>query len=291
MHRSRRRLALAPLLLVAALAASCATVPYKYGVGEVEKPEDVLWPEAQIERGDPIALLDGLGHYVISLPSKLILWNWDVDRHRISPETEEALRHYLEDNGMHSVKVRLNQYDPGGEWERLFENKSVGWFWRYTIGLLSVTLYTILPGRLFGGDNYNPYTNTVSIYSDDPAILLHEAGHAKDFARRKYKGTYGALRILPLVPLYHEAVATGDAVGYLIDKQQRQEQKDAYKVLYPAYGTYVTGEGARWFPLGYLESLAIALAGAIPGHIAGRIAASRVEDEPPPPPAETTGNR
>jgi len=282
MFRHGRRLSLLSVLLIAAVTASCAAVPYTYGVGEHEEKEDVLWPEAQITRGEPIAWLDGLGHYVISLPSKLILWNWDVDRHRISPETEEALRRYLEDNGMRRVRVRLNEYDPGEEFERLFENDSVGWFWRYTIGLLSVGFYTIFPGRLFGGDHYNPYTNTINIYSDDPAILLHEAGHAKDFAKRKYKGSYAALRILPLVPLYHEGVATGDAIGYLIDKQQRAEQKDAYKVLYPAYGTYVSGEGARWFPLGYLESLAIALAGAIPGHIAGRIAAARVEDEPAP---------
>jgi hypothetical protein len=273
---------LASLLLLAATTASCATVPYSYGTEGRAEP-DLLWPgEAQISRGEPIGWLDGLGHYVFSLPSKLILWNWDVDRHRISPETEEAMRRYLEDNGLHGVKVRLNQYDPGDEWRRLFENQSVGWFWRYTLGILTVGFYTIFPGRLFGGDNYNPYTHTINIYSDDPAILLHEAGHAKDFARRKYKGSYAALRILPLVPLYHEAVATGDAIGYTIDKQQRTEQKDAYKVLYPAYGTYVSGEGARWFPLNYLESLAIALAGAIPGHIAGRIAASRVEDEPAP---------
>ena len=281
MHRLRRWLALVSIPLVAATVASCAAVPYTYGVGE--KEEKNLWPvDPQITRGDPIAILDGLGHYVISLPSKLILWNWDVDRHSISPETEEWLRHYLEDNGMHKVKVRLNEYNPGDEFGRLFENDSVGWFWRYTLGLLSVTLYTILPGRLFGGDNYNPYTNTINIYSDDPAILLHEAGHAKDFALRKYKGTYAALRILPLVPLYHEGVATSDAIGYLIDKDQRDEQKAAYKVLYPAYGTYVSGEGARWFALSYLEGLAVALAGAIPGHIAGRIAAARVEDEPAP---------
>jgi hypothetical protein len=281
MHRSRRWLSFSSFLLAALAATSCAAVPYTYGVGE-EEQKDLWAADPQITRGKPIAILDGLGHYVISLPSKLILWNWNVDRHRISPETEEWLRHYLEDNGMHKVKVRLNEYDPGDEFGRLYENDSVGWFWRYTLGLLTVTFYTILPGRLFGGDNYNPYTNTINIYSDDPAILLHEAGHAKDFALRKHKGTYAALRFLPLVPLYHEGVATSDAIGYLIDKEQRDEQKSAYKTLYPAYGTYVSGEGARWFALTYLEGLAVALAGAIPGHIAGRIAAARVEDEPAP---------
>ena len=281
MNRLRHALAFL-LLLAAATTSSCAAVPYTYGVGGREQALLFRAGEPQISRGKPIALLDGVGHYVVSLPSKLILWNWDVDRHRISPETEEALEQYLADNELSGVKVRLNQYAPGSEWRRLFKNKSVGAGWRYTIGILSVTFYTIFPGRFFGGDNYNPYTNTISIYSDDPEILLHEAGHAKDFAGRKYKGSYGALRILPLVPLYHEALATGDAIGYRIDKQQRAEQKDAYHVLYPAYGTYVSGEAGRWFALGYLEGLAIALAGAIPGHIAGCIAAARVEDEPEP---------
>ena len=270
------------LLLAALSAASCATVPYTYGAAH-EGPDIFKKGEPQISRGKPYAVLDGLGE-VLSLPSKLILWNRDVDRHRVSPETEVALQAYLADNGLDTVKVRLNQYAPGGEWRRLVKNKSVGWFYRYTFGALSVAFYTILPGRLFGGDHYNPFTNTMNIYSDDPAILLHEAGHAKDFARRKWKGSYALLRAIPFVPLYNEAVATNDAIDYTIDKQQPAAQKDAYKILYPAYGTYVSGEVAAWFggPFSYLESLAVALAGAIPGHIAGRIKAAHVEDEPAP---------
>jgi hypothetical protein len=240
--------------------------------------------ESQIERGRPVAFLDGVGHYVVSLPSKLILWNWEVDRHRISPETEAALVRYLEANGLQNVKVRLNQYSPGAEFRRLFHNRAINGFWRYTIGILSVSYYTILPGRFFGGDNYNPYTNTLNIYSDDPAILLHEGGHAKDFAGREWKGVYGALRLLPGFDLYQEGRATSDAIGYLIDGEQRDEQRSAYRVLYPAFGTYVAGEYTRWVPLGYLENLAFALAGAIPGHIAGAIAAWRVPDEGEPAP-------
>ena len=52
--------------------------------------------------------------------------------------------------------------------------------------------YTAFPERIFaafpfigGGDHYNPYTNTINIYSDHRAIVLHEGGHAKDFARRR----------------------------------------------------------------------------------------------------------
>jgi len=258
---------------------ACAATPYVAGHG-IERPDTLpLRPgEAQIERGRSASFLDGLGHYVLSLPTKLLLWNWDVDNHEISPQTEARLAQYLADNDLHQVKVRLNEYAPGGEWRRLVLNRAVNGFWRYTVGVLTVSLYTILPGRafagLFGGDDYNPYTNTISLYSDHPAIALHEAGHAKDFAQRKYPGTYGALRILPLAPLYQEAWATGDAIGYDRGHGLSKEEKADYKLLYPAYGTYVVGEGLRWISTPW--QYAILLVGVIPGHIIGRIKAAGV---------------
>ncbi len=274
------------LVLVLLLLSSCAAVPYQY-THNIEEPDTVnLRPgEPQIERGRPVAFVDGIGHYVFSLPSKLILWNWSVDNHDISPETEEALSNYLAANDLPNVKVRLNQYAPGGEWRRLVKNRSVSGFWRYTVGAITTTFYTILPGRLFGGDNYNPFTNTINIYSDHTAIVVHEGGHAKDFAQREYKGVYAAARMIPLFPLYQEAIATGDTIGYDRAEEQPAEEKKAYKVLYPAYGTYILGEGlgiASWFtPISYPVQLGIQLAVAIPGHIVGRIKAANVDESQP----------
>ena len=283
--------ALLLLLLMAMAVSGCATIPYRYDM-KIERDDTLqLRPgEQQIERGHPNKFLDGAGHYVVSLPSKLILWNWNVDKHKISPETEEAIKRYLAENGLNNVKVRLNECAPGDEFHRLFKNKSVGGFWRYTLGILSVVSYTVLPGRFWGGDNYNPYTNTINIYSDHPAILLHEGGHAKDFAWRKLKGTYAAIRLIPIVPLFQEAKANGDAIGYYIDKDYRTEQKRAYKILYPAFGTYVGGEAVRWYA-GPVAPLLGAVF-AIPGHIVGRIKASRIDDtnspQPPTPGKEAT---
>ena len=272
------------LLAVAVLVCSgCATVPYTYS-RNIENPAtlDLRPHEAQIERGRPVAVVDGLGHYLFSLPDKLILWNWSVDNHDISPQTEQALADYLAANDLQNVKVRLNEYAPGGEWRRLVKNHAINGFWRYTVGAVTVTFYTILPGRLFGGDNYNPFTNTVNIYSDHPAIAVHEGGHAKDFAGREYKGLYATARLLPLFPLYQEALATGDAIGYDKAEDEPQQEKAAYKILYPAYGTYIVGEGlnlASWFtPVSYPVQLAIQLVAAVPGHIAGRIKAAQVEE-------------
>jgi hypothetical protein len=185
---------------------------------------------------------------------------------------------YLADNELNNVKVRVNEYAPGGEWSRLFRNKSVGAGWRYTLGVLSSVFYTIFPGRLFGGDNFNPFTDTINLYSDHNATALHEGGHAKDYAKRTYRGTYAVVRILPLVSLYQESLATGDAIGYIRDKQWTDKERAAYKVLYPAFGTYIGGEVATfcdgpdyWYTIG----------AAIPCHIIGRIKAYRVKDHKP----------
>ncbi|HIJ84633.1 MAG: hypothetical protein HW380_109 [Magnetococcales bacterium] len=265
-------------IVLAIVLSGCATVPYERGRNiESDATPPLLADEPQVERGRPVVVLDGLGHYLFSLPSKFILWNWQVDNHDISQETEEKLKQYLHDNDLNKVKVRLNQYSPGSEWSRLFGNESVGAGWRYTVGVLSVAMYTIFPGRLLGGDNYNPFTNTIHLYSDHKSIAVHEAGHAKDFAKTEYKGTQAVFGILPLVPLFQEADATGDAIGYNQSLNLTEDIKDDYKILYPAYGTYVVGEGLRWINLPLGLDTAIRLVSAVPGHIVGRIKAAQVE--------------
>jgi hypothetical protein len=275
------------LLLAVPLLAGCAVVPYEYGPAPSAPGLPLAEEEPQIERGRPNALLDGLGHYLLSLPTKLLLLSWRVDSHRISPETEEAIRSYLADNELGHVKVRLNQYAPGDEWNRLFANPEIHPLLRYTVGALTVAAYTIFPNRLFGGDHYNPFTNTVHLFSDERAIALHEGGHAKDFSRRISKGSYALLRSLPLVPLHQEALATGDALGYERATHNLDGERRAYQILYPAYGTYVGGEIVRWLPLTSTGlAYAIQYGVVVPGHLIGRIRARLVDDDldriPPP---------
>lgn len=279
-------------LLVAAVllvAAGCANVPYRFG-NQIEDLSTLrLRPgEAQIEAGRPVAFVDGLGHYVVSLPTKLLLWNWRVENHHITPETQAALEQYLDANGLHNVKVRLNQYAPGAEWSRLFRNHGIGPVWRYTLGVISVAYYTILPGRVFGGDDYNPFTNTINIYSDLPVICLHEGGHAKDFTSRShdFRGWYSFMSVLPLVDLYQEAMATGDAIGYLQAHHFTGDEQAAYRVLYPAYCTYLAADALVFIPVEQWVAEATVFVAVIPGHIVGRIRAANVEEAPAPREAE-----
>jgi len=199
---------------------------------------------------------------------KLVLWNTSIDSHEVEHDTVRTIDQYLAYNELHDVQVLVNAYRPGIQWSRLVKNKEINPLWRYTMGAISTSFYTLFPGRFFGGDHYNPWTNTISIYSDSPAVALHEGGHAKDVNQRAHKGLYSAIYSIPIVPLYHEARATNEALSYLHSRCDLGLSKDAYKVLHPAYGTYVGG--AAQIVVGPIANLAV-----IPGHVSGRIAANR----------------
>lgn len=256
MRAPQRRLA-----LVLALGLSgCATIAPPYtGPG----------PHPQLERGAAVPPVDALGN-VFSLPAKLLLWSWQFNRHQISPATEQQLVTYLAARDLPAIedaKFRLNQYRPGDDLARLVRNRHVAWPYRLLLGLpVTLLIDVLLPGRLFPwGDYYNPYTNTVHLYSDHPAIALHEAGHVQDFSTKRFKGTYAAIRLIPFVDLYQEWQASSEAISYLKASDDRATELSAYKILYPAYGTYV---GSYLFPpIG-------TVGGALLGHAAGRTEAA-----------------
>ena len=263
------------LCLLGLFSGGCATVPYRYG-DNLESPKVLpLRPdEPQFEFGRTNTLIDAVG-WVFGIPSKILLLDSRMDNHRISPQTVEALQEYLQRNSVTNVKVRINQYAPGGEWSRLFRNKSVGAGWRYTFGVISMLFYTVLPGRIIGGDNYNPYSNTINIYSDHKAVAIHEGGHAKDFAPRNFKGTYAFFYMIPFAALYAEARASNDAISYLHAQPSARDEMEAYWILYPAYATYIGGQTMQYFAPAYPV---IYFAALVPGHILGRYKGSKVEE-------------
>lgn len=226
-------------------------------------------PHPQVTRGAPIPPIDFIGN-VLSLPGKVILWNWQFNIHSISPKTEQGLIGYLDAKSLPAFEdtvYRLNQYSPLMDLHALIKNKHAAWPYRLVLGLpLTIIFDVVLPGRLFPwGDYFNPYTNTVHLYSDDVTIALHEAGHAYDFADFPYKGTYAMLRIIPFLDLYQEWLATKNAVNYLKEIGDRETEFHAYKTLWPAYGTYLGAYAP--VPLG-------SVAGALVGHVAGRVKAA-----------------
>jgi hypothetical protein len=229
----------------------------------------VACPEPQIERGEPRPVLDTVG-WVVGVPSKIIMLDHRVNNHNVCQPTETAVRDYLARNGLDDVKVRINEYDPGGEWRRLTENKSVGWPIRYSLGTLTVVGYAVFPGRVFGGDHYNPFTNTISLYSDVPALAVFEGGHAKDYAAREYKGLYAMATALPGINLLPETRACDDTIAYIRTFGTPDEMKDGYRSVYPAYAVSATQ------PLASATGLPLVLPAVAVGHLAGQITAARV---------------
>ena len=222
--------------------------------------------------GERILPVDILGNIFGAL-SKLILWNWKMERHWVREETQEAAKAYVEKNQaeLGDVMVRFNEYAPIDSFRRLFANHEVKWPYKYTIGILTTLISdTIMIDRIFGGDRYNPFTHTIHIHSDIPSVALHELGHARDFAGRRYKGSYALLRMIPFTDLYQEYQASHIAFGYITEEKMDQRKIEAYKILYPAYGTYAGG----YFLIPYGS-----WAGALIGHAIGRYEAHKFEGQ------------
>jgi hypothetical protein len=221
----------------------------------------------QVERGRPHKLVDGVG-WVFGIPEKIALWDRRASSHAVSPETEQKLSEYLAANGMESTKVRINQYDPGGEWRRLVDNKSVGAGWRYTVGALRTLGYTILPGRVFsgfvGGDSYNPYTDSIYVYSDIPAVAVEQGAQAKNVRWREHPGTYASVYSLPVLTLFPAKAAKSEVYEYTALNGTYEEQLAARDALYPKYGSEIGGQTAYLVPG---SSLIFSLAGAGVGHV------------------------
>jgi len=220
-----------PAIAVSVLMGCATTVPY---VGQ--------GPHPQIERGRPNIVIDTLGN-ILAIWPKILLLDSRFANHAISAHTESYVVRFLDDHPKEvgHVVVRLNQYAPHKDLYRLITNHQVAWPWRATLGLLSTLIgEVLLPGRILPfGDHYNPWTDTVQLYSDHPAVSLHELGHAYDFGKRRFKGTYAFIRAVPFVDLYQEAEASGTAIDYLIQIQDREAELEAYKILTPAYGSYI----------------------------------------------------
>lgn len=255
--------------LVLVVLGGCATAPYRYGGNYCTDCDAPLKEgESQVERGRPAPVVDTVG-WIVGVPAKIIMLDRHIDNHDVSFETEARLQQYLACNDLDKVKVRLNQYDPCGEWNRLVENKSVAWPLRYTVGTLSVVGYTLLPGRVLGGDRYNPFTNTVSIYSDAPAVAVYEGAVAKDYAQREYKGLYAVAGVVPGVgAFWHDARASSDAMGYIRENGTSEDIKEGYRSVYPTYAIRASA------PFGSIGDVPVTLGALVAGHVAGQVKAA-----------------
>jgi hypothetical protein len=238
-------------------------------------------PDLTISRGVPARFLDALKN-ACSIPDKILLLNTHIDSDIIDPAIEDdivafAARHHL------GVHVRINEYAPLGELGRLLTQGRPNILLRLTVGLVGWIGYCLNVGRLFGGDFYNPWTNSIYLSSNHPAVALHELGHAYDVSQRSWPGLYMLCRYIPGVALYQEYLASRYAVEFLREQQRHDDEVRAYRLLFPCYSTYVLGAIIELFPTSVTRGLLFYVIGA--GHAVGlhfadrRMAALRTAGE------------
>jgi hypothetical protein len=252
------------------LGSGCATVPYQYGRFHPQDAGGVALQPVTVDYGKPNKTLDRIG-WVVGIPARILTFNMKTSNHHISPKTVERLNTYLAENDITDVYVAVNDYDPKGQWRRLRENDRIAAGWRYTIGALTCLQYTAFPNRIFGGDRYNPYTNSLNLSSDVPALVLAEAAYAKDIHSRSYPGTYAAVvNDLPVLSVWRLARATNDVLGYARMEQDWKTEKQAYYVLYARLGSATVGTAG---PLVPVFGPLLGIGGALAGHATGRVVA------------------
>ena len=218
----------------------------------------------RVVRGRSIPLLDRTAS-LIGTVNKVALWDHRADNHSISPTTERMVASYLQSNGLNDTLVRSNQYDPVGEWQRLARNKKIAAPLRFTVGAYDVLKYTLVPGRLVGGDWYNPFTNSVHLYSDIPAIGLSKAAYAKDVYSRKRPGAYASSQDLPLFGIYHETLANREVISFMRARGGPGAAQEAERLLYPDLAGSLGAQTLGFLPYGSVYGRA---AGAVVGHAA-----------------------
>lgn len=265
------RLAAPALALVALVGCASSRTVVEDGGVDSGVSQAALADGPQFEHGKPNKVVDGAG-WVFGIPAKIGLWDRRAENHKVSQETETELAEYMAIHGMESTKVRVNQYDPGGEWRRLAANKQVGAGWRYTVGALSTLGYTVLPGRVFsglvGGDRYNPYTDSIYVYSDIPAVAIEQAAHARNVQARDLPGTYATVFSLPVLRLVPEKVAKDEVYAYVGSFESTEEQVATRRAMYAQFGSEIGGT-VGWLVPG--SNMLFGLAGAGVGHVVDRV--------------------
>ncbi len=217
--------------------------------------------------GQPNRAIDQTG-WVFGIPAKIALWDRRVDNHNVSPGTVQEVATYLQSRGASDVLIRVNQYDPIGEWSRLRANKRIPAGWKYTTGLLQTAQYTFVPGRLFGEDWYNPFTNSLHLYSDIPSLAVAKAGYAVDVRRRSYPGAYATTQMLPVASLMSETVGTEESLAWAREVGSPEAIEETQRILYPSYGGSVGASIGAFLPFGNVYAR---LAGSVAGHVANGI--------------------
>jgi hypothetical protein len=85
----------------------------------------------------------------------------------------------FKEKSLDDVKIYINGTRPFDMLKRIWKNPRNGVAGKL-LGTVSVPV-DYLTTALMRSNSYNPYSNTVHLFSKNPSVLLHELGHAEDF--------------------------------------------------------------------------------------------------------------
>jgi hypothetical protein len=180
---------------------------------------------------------------------------------------------YLDNNSLKGLFIDVREYDPGQQWQRLVDNNRVSPIWKYTLGSAYHLGYSILPGRAFGYDRYDPFTNTLSINSTRPSSALFTAGYVKKIYDQRYPGTYVAANFLPIMPLIRDTSIANDVLTYSHVQLEWRLKQELYPLVYGRLGGDVVSQATSLIPsmayMPFYMSPLLTRAGRVTGRVAG----------------------
>lgn len=266
------------VLILCSCLSGCARTTYQYGLAHRDGPKPGLDQVNPLVFGGEHPKLDRFEqtlHYPIE---KIKQWfprkEPPADPTELRRQATFKAQEFLVLNELPDVNIDVREYDPAEQWQRLKANERIHPFWKYTAGTVEHLKYAWLPGRVFHYDDYNPYTNTLTINSTSPARALYQAADAKILRDQKLPGTYAAAQYLPIVPLVHDVRVANDVLSYARVRQEWELEKQLTPSIYAAFGADAVSQatslvpGAAYMPFYYkpLLSLAGRTAGGATGH-------------------------
>lgn len=157
----------------------------------------------------------------------------------------EIVKAYSKDPELKNLKIYLNHQSAIDRAKDIMANKRTNGVRKLiSLALSPLTSFKTSVSR---SDHYDPAAHSVTLYTNSPAILAHELGHAKDYGRGnlefKLLTRNLADQYLPLTPgtLYSEAKASATAHEKLKKTKSFKHDVRSRGLLGGAFGTYVGG--------------------------------------------------
>lgn len=144
---------------------------------------------------------------------------------------------------------------------------------------IPTTLGSALIGAGLRADNYNPFSHSVNLYTNESGIMSHEFGHADDYSKQKYPLLHSLKRIIPFLAVPQEITASryaGNNLKSILQKKLKDKDKvrDALsrqdRLLSAGTGSYLSSNLLGLTGVPNIPGLKM-LAG-LPGGIIGNLA-------------------